>query len=716
VQRNAARRTGGIVAALSRGERMLLWTCGLIGLAGLAFHLAHGQLGLGGSGVETFDYNWIYDGLILGSAVACLARAARVREERAAWLMIGAGLAFDAFGEIYYTFAFGDTASPPTPSLADVFYLLYYPGIYAGLVLLARARIERLSPSTWLDGAIAAITAAAVAAAVAWDPILHAATKGDAAAVATNLAYPIGDLVLLVFAVGVFALSGWRPGKALLWLGAGVALTAVADTAYLYESAKGTYVVGGILDSMWIASALAIGVAAWQRPSRRALRLEGRRLLAVPGACATVSLGVLLSGGFHHVGTGGLLLAAAAVLLVFARAAWTFHENVVLLDASRHDALTDALTGLGNRRAMSATLDRFFRAAAGSRSAVLVMFDLDGFKLYNDRFGHIAGDALLAHLGLRLRRAIGEHGSCFRLGGDEFCVLLRVDPAEADADIAAAVEALSAEGHGFDVRTSFGTVVIPDEARVTTVALRIADDRMYAHKGGRRSSARQQTHDVLLGVLREREPDLHEHLREVGRLAVLAGRWLGMSDGDLDELRRAAELHDVGKAAIPDAILNKHGPLDPHEWEFMRRHTVVGERILAAAPALAPMAVIVRSSHECWNGTGYPDRLAGEQIPLGARVVHVCDAFHAMISDRPYAPAIEDADAIGELQRSAGTQFDPRVVEAFVAAWEAGALAPAPVAAPAPAPAPAPLTRTADSAGTDAAGRGVRERIAHHQR
>jgi diguanylate cyclase (GGDEF)-like protein len=703
VQRNAARRTGGIVASLSPGERLLLRTCGLIGL----------------SGVDKFDYDWIYDGVILGSALSCLARGVRVREERVAWLMIGAGLAFNAFGEIYYTFAFGDTANPPIPSLADVLYLLYYPGVYAGLVLLARTRIERLSTSTWLDGAIAAMTVAAVAAALAWEPIIHAATQGDAAAVATNFAYPIGDLVLLVIAVGVFALAGWRPGGALLWLGAGVAMTAVADTAYLYEAAKGTYVVGGILDSLWIASALAVGVAAWQRPTRRALRLEGRRLLVVPGACATAALAVLLYGGFHHVGTVGLLLAAAAVLLVFARAVWTFHENVVLLDASRHDALTDALTGLGNRRAMSGTLDRFFTAGAGSPPAVLAMFDLDGFKLYNDRFGHVAGDGLLAHLGQRLRHATGEDGSCFRLGGDEFCVLLRVDPAVADRRIAAAVEALSAQGHGFDVHTSFGTVVIPEEARVTTVALRIADDRMYAHKGGRRSSARQQTHDVLLGVLREREPDLHKHLREVGRLALLVGRRLGMSEEMLDELRRAAELHDVGKAAIPDAILSKPGPLDMHEWEFMRRHTLVGERILAAAPALAPVAVIVRSSHEHWDGTGYPDQLAGEQIPLGARVVHVCDAFHAMISDRPYAPAIGDAEAIAELKRTAGTQFDPRVVQAFVAAWEARALAPAaapapaPASARAPAPAPAPLTRTEGLAGTDGADPDVRERIAH---
>jgi two-component system, cell cycle response regulator len=180
---------------------------------------------------------------------------------------------------------------------------------------------------------------------------------------------------------------------------------------------------------------------------------------------------------------------------------------------------------------------------------------------------------------------------------------------------------------------------------------------------------------VLLGLLREREPDLHDHVCEVGRLASLVGRRMRLSAEQLDELRRAAELHDVGKAAIPDAILNKPGPLDDHEWQFMRRHTLVGERILAAAPALAPVGEIVRSSHERWDGAGYPDGLADAEIPVGARIVHVCDAYHAMTADRPYSPAKAPEGALAELIRCAGTQFDPAVVEAFVEAF-------APVGAP----------------------------------
>src|ERR1019366_8240212 len=188
--------------------------------------------------------------------------------------------------------------TPPIPSLADVFYLLYSPAMYVGLVLLVRSRLHRFSPTVWLDGGIAAATAVSVIAAIAFEPILSGATSGGVAAVATNLAYPVGDLLLLVIVIGVFALSGWRPGRQWLALGGGLALTAIADTAYLYESARGGYQVGGILDSLWVASALCVGFAAWQpSPSRRRIELEGRRLVVIPFLSGLVALALLFYGG-----------------------------------------------------------------------------------------------------------------------------------------------------------------------------------------------------------------------------------------------------------------------------------------------------------------------------------------------------------------------------------------------------------------------------------
>jgi two-component system, cell cycle response regulator len=151
----------------------------------------------------------------------------------------------------------------------------------------------------------------------------------------------------------------------------------------------------------------------------------------------------------------------------------------------------------------------------------------------------------------------------------------------------------------------------------------------------------------------------------VAKLALGVGTRMSLIPEELDELVRAAELHDVGKMAIPDEILRKPGPLSQEEWTFVRRHTIIGERILSAAPALLPVAKIVRACHEHWDGSGYPDGVAGEEIPLGARIVAVCDAFDAMITHRTYRPARSVEEALTELRACAGTQFDPAVVEQF---------------------------------------------------
>jgi diguanylate cyclase (GGDEF)-like protein len=337
----------------------------------------------------------------------------------------------------------------------------------------------------------------------------------------------------------------------------------------------------------------------------------------------------------------------------------------------REQALTDALTGLGNRRRLTSELSETFeRAQAGHRS-MLLLFDLDGFKNYNDTFGHLAGDALLTRMGAKLKAAVAPGGAAYRLGGDEFCARIDLDGGTPDELIARASGALVETGPQFAVRGSLGIVVLPDEADGPEAAIQLADERMYANKRGRGRGRDSKAKNVLLQSLQAIQPELDTEAERIGELAGRVARRLGLEGEDLDIVGRAAQLHCVGKVGIPDTILNKPGPLTRQEWEYMRRHTIVGERLLSASPALRPVAVLVRARHERWDGHGYPDALAGEAIPLGSRIVAVCDTYGAMISPRPYRPALSHAAACGELRASAGTQFDPAVVEAFMAEVQA---------------------------------------------
>jgi diguanylate cyclase (GGDEF)-like protein len=633
----------------------------------VAFHAAHALFGFGGAGMEAFAKNWVYTAAEVLAVAICAARVWRRSEDRWAWALIAFGLLTWTGGDLVWTLWLNNLADPPAPSIADWLYLAMYPSMYAALMLLIRAHRGRVATEQWLDGGIVALAMAAIGTGLVLPSVL-AMSQGHAVQDAVNLAYPLGDLTLLVFVALAFALSSWRPERAWAALGLALALDSVADLIFTYQAAKGTYVAGGILDTMWPAAMALFAVAAWQPMKHRAApHTVSIHAILLPVVSTVAALALLVGAAFHHVTPTAVLLAAATLALGVARALFTYAENVRMLRRSAQDAVTDGLSGLGNRRRLIRDLDAAVALADPDRPRTLVFFDLNGFKRYNDTFGHAAGDALLARLGGALQRVASGHGRAYRLGGDEFCLLLDGRVTRDDALIDAATAALSERGNSFSVSAAHGLSVIPDEAVTTTTALQLADQRMYASKVRTTRSPPPRTHDVLMQVLSERTPELHCHGHGVGQLVRDIGCDLGLEGEQLDELLRAAELHDVGKLGVPDAVLDKPGPLDETEWRLIRQHPAIGERILNADPVLQPTARLVRASHERWDGSGYPDGLAGTAIPLAARIITVCDAFDAMTSDRCYQAARSLPDALAELRRCAGTQFDPDVVAALCA-------------------------------------------------
>jgi two-component system, cell cycle response regulator len=637
---------------------------------GLAAFATHALIRFGGDGTTRFFDHWVYNALLVASVVGCLLRTLLVRRDRLAWGVLTVGVAVWAAGDIYWSVALAGLDEPPFPSLADAGYLFFYPAAYVALVQLVRRRIGTITQAVWIDGITAALAMATLSAAVVVDAVLKT-TEGSLAAVVTNLAYPIGDMLLLALVVGVFALCGWRPGRSWLLIGASLGAMAIADSIYLFQAANGTYVEGTIVDVLWPGSTLLLAAAAWYGGRREFLQLQHRPLLLVPAAAAAIAISIQVWDHFHRENPLALALSVLTVLAVVVRTGISFRENSRLLESTTRESITDAVTDLGNRRRLVLDLETALGVATADQPWLLVIFDLDGFKGYNDRFGHLSGDALLRRLGLKLGATVEPPGGAYRLGGDEFCILKPADPATADEAVEQAAAALTEHGDGFSIGNSFGAVFIPTEADRESDALRLADQRLYAVKY-RKHSERDRPHEVLLQALLEREPNLHEHLQQVASLSIAVGRAIGLGKAELQDLHRAAQLHDIGKIAIPDEVLHRPGPLDEHDMTFIRRHTLVGQRILGASPALGRVGEIVRSTHERWDGAGYPDGLAGDAIPLAARIITACDAYDAMTSDRPYRPARTPVEAVLELRREAGTQFDPEVVRLVCEALRKG--------------------------------------------
>jgi diguanylate cyclase len=474
----------------NRARTVLVATYALMGvllMAYLVYLVIQGPNGnsqvVSGWGVNVFE---------LTAAALCIARGLSRRPGRAVALTLGLALASWALGDIVLTVESQGGVTPPTPSLADVFYLGFYPLAYVAVVIFIRGDTRRLTTPSWLDGAVASVGTASVCAAFVFSRVLHA-TGGDAAATATNLAYPIGDVLLLSLIMGGSTVMPGRRKAPWVLMATGLAINAVGDTANLFGTSFGASRAGFILNAIaWPTSLLLLSISVWLRPRPTSLQaVQKPASFIIPGASAACALAVLFVGNVHGTSRLALALATAALLLAGIRLAVSVRGIRSLSQERREQSITDELTGLGNRRYLNTVLESFFadydEAIERPRTIAFLFVDLNHFKEVNDTFGHSVGDKLLKQLGPRLSACVRKDDLLIRLGGDEFVVVL----ADAGADHACAVAQRLTDGLAepfridsvqVHVNASIGIAVAPADAGDPAGLLWCADVAMYRAK------------------------------------------------------------------------------------------------------------------------------------------------------------------------------------------------------------------------------------------
>jgi diguanylate cyclase (GGDEF)-like protein len=389
---------------------------------------------------------------------------------------------------------------------------------------------------------------------------------------------------------------------------------------------------------------------------------SGWRSIVGPLAFAVVGVALLVYDHLNQrVPALVFWLTLGLIVTVFVRMLETNRRQSRELAQQRRDAVNDPITGLRNRRSLEADIGA--AAAAPGAGWVLVLLELEGLEAHNDRLGYSAGDEILRGAARQLAEAVVSLGGiAYRVAASRLAVLVPIAERQVGEIVLAATGTHDEEAEVLTGR-SYGEVTIPAEAADAETALQIASRRLAAHRQRRHRSARRQAHAVLMAALDARRPELRDR-RVTAYRAISLARRLGMEREAIDDIALAAELQSVGLLTIPDRVLEKEA-LDEAERALVNSHTAEGARIVSAAPGLAEVARLVRSSAERFDGSGYPDGLAGESIPLGARVIAAAVAFAAMTEPRPHRRPVDPGEALAELRRNSGSQFDPRVVEAL---------------------------------------------------
>ena len=350
------------------------------------------------------------------------------------------------------------------------------------------------------------------------------------------------------------------------------------------------------------------------------------------------------------------------VVMVFRDVSQEKESEKKILYASYHDPLT----GLYNRRFAEEELRRL--DASRDVPLAVIIGDVNGLKLANDVFGHEAGDRLLKRAAQAIRESCRQEDIVARWGGDEFLVLLPRTSAQTAEEIIGRIKERCLKDSGQDVQLSIalGCGVKVRTGQSLRQTIKEAEECMYRLKLLEGKSYRNVIINTLLTTLFEKSMETEQHAERLQAYCLALGRKLNLPPKDLDELAILAKLHDIGKVAVPEEILQKSGPLTAEEWEKIKKHPAIGYRIAQNTPELAAVAEYILCNHERWDGKGYPRGLKGQEIPLLCRILAVADAYDAMTSGRSYRKAMRREEAMAEIQRNAGTQFDPLVADLFL--------------------------------------------------
>jgi len=337
----------------------------------------------------------------------------------------------------------------------------------------------------------------------------------------------------------------------------------------------------------------------------------------------------------------------------------------------RRQAYTDSMTGFYNRTYFEEVMSRMNVDLENLSPLSIIAIDIDGLKITNDTFGHNAGDELLKRAADIIRSVFWSHGIISRVGGDEFCIILpntdHIAAQEKSEQIIKIIDSVNSSNPAIPISMSVGTATSEDELEEDIYSIyRKADDDMYRYKINQSSSEKSRVIDMLLTALSEKDFVLQGHVERISQLCQQMADALGLHESEKRNLILLSKVHDIGKLGMPDEILNKSGKLTNKEYEKMKTHVKVGYNIASRSKELVSIAPFILHHHEYWNGKGYPSGLKGDEIPLECRILGIIDAFDAMTNDRPYHKGISVEEAIEEIRRCSGEQFDPVLAEKFI--------------------------------------------------